>query len=1026
MLVKPIPDPGSNSRIFLNGNQILVIGQNGVFKYDSNSNSAIPIEGVRGTPFPQNSGFRRDQMWILTTDGAFRYDWQSGRAFFVAGETGSVYAVLAVRNEFWLSTEKGLFWYDSQQDRAVRIPGPNTISITKLIDDELWVAPDPDDEDDNDNSYQEELTFRCNVQRRECSLVRGVYGAVNEIVSLLGTTWLTTESGIFRYDPTQKKVTRIEGYGQDSTSITLAGGMIWVYTPPDYEEELLGDSQHAKTGTFLAHVDLKNNRAIPVQGGISYVSDVEYIDGETWIIAENGAFRYDPARNTAMRVNSDTGEVTQAVKVGQDILFAGDSGVFRWDNGSKLAQPIGDSSAIGKVTTISQIGSEVWLYGKTASRYDPDLKKVLPIGGSAVSDVNGIYLLDGQIWLTSIQQGAFCYDREHNRLVSIGGNTGGITRALSTKDGIWLEAPKGAFRYDPVNQVSLKVKSWFTGFSGFHAWAAGSTSLTAAYPTVNAPETDVIIASTRDELLQKTNSGSHWSNITDAKFEIFPGWAKLYVAYKDTWGNQRSAPNELVLQGLALPTWSFLSGLVVLLGIGSMMLCLCIAPYSRLAQLVLMNPFLRSVGSFGLIPIVLTLVTPARRHLFLRYRRKLMDDGSFSRAARQYVTPDPSFEAQAFMKALEESDQRTAVIQGQSGIGKSAFMMYLAHTCADPQRGNTYVPVLIDLGSMAGKCKDAVAAKLKKFGEITDASLVDVFLNHGGFLLLLDGLNELSREAAREVFEFVETNRDHNIFCITVQVANRELSRIGVVHEIGPLGKDKIEELIRRFSTCNDETKPAFSAEGLLEKFSDTTYRICRVPLQLELVLDIWQRQGKVPENLDDVFKYALSSVLDAARWGEEHPDYPEILSKVAYGLLTEKRAYDPRSHDLPQPIIDELIDRKLLLVHGDIMEFRHAKIEAYLAFLYFKNHWRSLLTDPKTIVDQNWDSMIEFHMTQEQNPSSARGILLLLLDRDYETAIRCFGWIRLNRPELCEKWQDQFNLALARKVTDAVPMTFS
>ena len=1026
MLIKPLPDPGNGCRVFYRGKDIVLVGNNGAFRYDKERNVAVPIEGFHGSPIPSTSGFNGNQMWIRTTEGVFRYDWQSHRASFVDGGTGVVSNIIVAGSEFWLTGEHGLFRYDAQHNKAIRASGPDSTGTYELIKDELWVAADSDDEDGNDDSNKEELTYRCNLLSYACSMVRGVFGAVDHIEFLLGNVWLASESGVFRYDLKQNTLSRIDGYSEDSGDMSVVGDTLWLYTPVD-EEEAYEENPHPHVGSFATHIDLEHSRAIHVQGNTGHVWDVVSAGGETWILGENNTFRYDPAGNAAIPLSGETGDVNQILQVGRDALIAADKGLFKWDKISGRAEPVQSSSSIGKVSAITLIGSDVWLTGNSLSRYDQTLTKVVPVGGLSGTDTYTVLKVGQDIWIKADRQGEFVFNRDQNRAVPMfpGANTGSISRVLPTGDGIWLEAGLGAFHYDPDGQISIDVHtpvSWLARLTNLHLWTSGTATLTANYPTPNSPEVDVIVATSVRDLLQKTQSGGHWVNIQERSFQVAPGWSKLYVAYKDAWGNIQTSPDKVALSGFAIPTWSFLSGLIVFLGILGVTLCFFLAPYSRMAQLVLMNPFLRSVGSFGLIPIVLTLFAPARRHLFLRYRRKLAADEALSQAAREYLVPAPEFEAQPFMQALIESDRRIAVIQGPSGIGKFAFMRYLAHSCADSRHGNSYIPVPIDLSSMTSKIKDAIAGRLRKFGEITDASLVDAFLNNGGFLLLLDGFNELSKDAMNEVLEFVDVNREHNLFCITLQVTNKELSTLGALKEIAPLDEAKVDELVRRTYARN----AASGAEDLLQKFTAVTYRICRIPIQLELVLDIWQRQGKLPESLDVAFKDALSSVLDPDKWGEEHADYPRTLAKVAYKLLTEKKTYDPKSREIPQPILDELIDRKMLVTRGEVMEFRHAKIQAYLAFLYFKDHWNPLLSDSRIMVDQNWDSMLQFHMSQEQQSSTARGILLLLLDRDYETAVRCFAWIRYNRPELSRDWHGEFNLALAKKVADAVPVSIN
>jgi len=116
--------------------------------------------------------------------------------------------------------------------------------------------------------------------------------------------------------------------------------------------------------------------------------------------------------------------------------------------------------------------------------------------------------------------------------------------------------------------------------------------------------------------------------------------------------------------------------------IAGSLICLVLAPYARPAHLLLMNPYLRGIASLGVIPILITVAPPIRRHLFRRYRRNLNADPELRHEWERYVVPDPSLEAHAFLAKLMTQATRAAVVHGQSGIGKSAFMRYLAQFAA--------------------------------------------------------------------------------------------------------------------------------------------------------------------------------------------------------------------------------------------------------------------------------------------------------------------------------------------------------
>lgn len=91
-------------------------------------------------------------------------------------------------------------------------------------------------------------------------------------------------------------------------------------------------------------------------------------------------------------------------------------------------------------------------------------------------------------------------------------------------------------------------------------------------------------------------------------------------------------------------------------------------------------------------------------------------------------------------------------------------------------------------------------------------------------------------------------------------------------------------------------------------------------------------------------------------------------------------------------------------------MEFRHDRIRAYLAAQYFGRRWRTLFASEKTVVDPNWDAMLEFHLAAEHAPSQAKELLFLLIAKDRDVAIRVARWGLATRRELFDGWQDELS----------------
>jgi hypothetical protein len=132
---------------------------------------------------------------------------------------------------------------------------------------------------------------------------------------------------------------------------------------------------------------------------------------------------------------------------------------------------------------------------------------------------------------------------------------------------------------------------------------------------------------------------------------------------------------------------------------------------------------------------------------------------------------------------------------------------------------------------------------------------------------------------------------------------------------------------------------------------------------------------------------------------------------------MVERRAYDTKKDYLPAEVKGELIRRKLLVERSEILEFRHDRIRSYLAAQYFSNRWRAILSDDKTVVDANWDVMLQFYLATERNGTHAKGVIFKVLNKDRDTAIRVSSWCRDNRPKLFEYWGEELAKELGKQI---------
>jgi hypothetical protein len=325
-------------------------------------------------------------------------------------------------------------------------------------------------------------------------------------------------------------------------------------------------------------------------------------------------------------------------------------------------------------------------------------------------------------------------------------------------------------------------------------------------------------------------------------------------------------------------------------------------------------------------------------------------------------------------------------------------------------------PIFIDL-SVAGdqKPEEMVRAELRKFGDLSDEKIAEALIDYGGFLFLFDGLNEVSESVQTAVLRFADLHRNHNCTCISTQIVTDELRQVSRLLSVEPLSHDKINELIRKEAVDPKTGKRRFEPEVLISGFTLASFAISRVPFQLELLIEIWVASQKVPQGIDELYSYALGSTLDKDKWIETgHGDYPDILFELAFTLLRERRPFDPKKDYLPDEIKSELRASRLLIDRGEVMEFRHDRIR------HFALRWRTILGNEQTLVDPNWDAMMEFHLEREQDAARGREMMLLLVAKDTDSAIRLARWGRANRPELFDGWQDEFSHEIGKRVLSA------
>jgi HEAT repeat protein len=186
-------------------------------------------------------------------------------------------------------------------------------------------------------------------------------------------------------------------------------------------------------------------------------------------------------------------------------------------------------------------------------------------------------------------------------------------------------------------------------------------------------------------------------------------------------------------------------------------------PYSRKVRAVyLFNDKLRGMLSLWFVPLLLTLIPGARRHLLRPFRADLLRDARME-----------DFDDRLWFSDTEATDRGGARVRladalpgiagvcllvGESGLGKTLFLRRMA------KRSRRPLAFLHARGCAEG-VPEAIAQATKG---VQDSRFFESMIFTGSLAVIIDGLNEVSAEARGKILEFFKRNaRDGNILVST-------------------------------------------------------------------------------------------------------------------------------------------------------------------------------------------------------------------------------------------------------------------
>ena len=304
--------------------------------------------------------------------------------------------------------------------------------------------------------------------------------------------------------------------------------------------------------------------------------------------------------------------------------------------------------------------------------------------------------------------------------------------------------------------------------------------------------------------------------------------------------------------------WIFAARNIWLTHLGFWGLLLFAYPRSAQIQAIFFwNPRVRKIIGLGYVEFLLTWIPLLRSRLFAPFKESLLADAKLNYAdldsyfAKSLVRVETSQKIQPLQTAVPDLKGQI-VLQGESGLGKSLFLRYLA-------KKSQHITVYLTADRFTAGVIQAIQNKLK--GKAQDHDFLRNLIYSGALDIFIDGLNEVDADTRANIKKFVEDYFKGNII-IATQPLEGKLPATAKVYTLQPLPKELIKEFLLSRQPL-DKTENQLQEEDYkevcleyLEKTLDTdlppeelteTQKILSNPMDLTVLSQIIAR-GECPD----------------------------------------------------------------------------------------------------------------------------------------------------------------------------------
>jgi ligand-binding sensor domain-containing protein len=876
---------------------------------------------------------------------------------------------------------------------------------------------------------------------------------VNKIQADSDAVWFATTSGAYRFEG--GRTDRIPDNALDVRTLqVLSPGKVCLGTPTG---ALLIEDGHVRPigpadlvirdlytiDTYLwlatdkgAYKVTRGDTLLPMSPHDTRTNDITKLQGATWISTSSGVYRLgDDGSKDVYLAGFD---VRRILDVSGSIWAATSKGAYQFLG--KTPRRIPDIEM--PVESIFDIAGQPWVASnRGAFKVTEGQTTQIPSEGNI--SIEEIQTFNGQVWLGTNRGALVVRDEKLSRIPDIEAEV----LQLKILDGSpWISTTAGSYRIIPgsvvatVRSANSLWKSLFQKLSPWPVVVSGEIFPNVKYvgpegslirlPALSQPGFRVIIDTDESSFKDDIQQGNY-SPATALVKNLSAGQRTLFIAARDKWGNTL----QTRLPVLVIPSAIVTAIIIPCFWIAILSFLIVLSPTSDLANDLLMNPWLRAISSFGLIPLAMTVAPLVRRHVLKRYFRNLRRDREFTEILKRYEIPDKEFGIERFATRL--ASERVLFLTGQSGLGKTSYLKYLAGTYAfnlrlsndrakrasgndvaepSPRQKPNFlegvIPVFVPLVRYRGqKIDDMIATQLSSYGRLTDKQLCSWYVDQGGFLFLFDGLNEVDEALRNDVNRFTDQVRHRSYCCISSQVVYPPFGWIQEIR-LAYLRPENIGRIIQERLKLADVNK-------ILGQFTPSTFELYKVPQDLEFLLQsLREHDGiSVPQSKAQLYDRILTPVFE--KWEQEgRRDFVDLLTKRAFEMVGSKDPLFNTSTLQPAPeLVNPLAARKFLVSRDGGFYFQHNLIRDYLASVWIRDKWQTVLNENSYNVDSNWAEMLKFVLSGLDGPEDCEKIVFAILPKNRQLSLDLFAWLQLAKPSCTEGWASQFKQGYADAV---------